>query len=314
MSAASISRTMTVVRLARRTGLLACLFACVLITGCNEFPDSINIPVRVCAIEGSPQAMGLQPGDSLDDFDSDLLNRVESAGEIWRKEGGIFFTESTFTLVIADPFPEGLLGDIDLDDHPFEPMSAADECKAAWRDFEPQQKGLTVVNARGFVNAGLAFAVVNPVTTLQVNGTRGDDLCGHPRQLTVADVAQTDWAVMVDHARLPSYEDSAIILAHEFGHMLMLDHGNGLDDNHDGLEPPDEGPRRFDGYCDPLGYAGGDNPAEDPPFTGCEDSSLMYRVSSSKCTELRPLQVEQAKEVARLIPGVSVGGHILDND
>ena len=38
-----------------------------------------------------------------------------------------------------------------------------------------------------------------------------------------------------------------LTLAHELGHAMLLGHGNGLDDNHDGLLPPTTGIRRFDG-------------------------------------------------------------------
>ena len=44
---------------------------------------------------------------------------------------------------------------------------------------------------------------------------------------------------------LKRYEPSKVV-AHELGHTLMLGHGNGLDDNADGLLPPTIGIRRFD--------------------------------------------------------------------
>src|SRR5262249_49662903 len=96
-------------------------------------------------------------------------------------------------------------------------------------------------------------------------------------------------------------------LAHELGHTLLLGHGNGLDDNHDGLQPPLSGARRFDQYCDPLALNPSTlDPREDDgtPFTNCVASSSVME-AHAPCNNLQPLQVDQAREVAKLLPGAS---------
>jgi hypothetical protein len=284
----------------------------VLTAGCFDDPDAIRMPIRLCALEGSPEAEGREPGEVDNSFGTGLFARVDAAAKIWRTEANIDFDPGVSMLVVADPYPDGFLGDIDEYTHGFEPQEVAENCADAWRSYDPQIKGLTVINARKFVNAGLTFGVTPGVQSpLRWSGSRAEDFCASPRHLSVADVAHSNWTILWDEALLPSYEHPAQILAHEIGHMLMLAHGNGLDDNHDGLEPPDgEGSRRFDADCDPLGLKEDDA----TPITTCEESnSLMARMTTS-CTHLQPLQVELAREVAHKVPGVSVGGVFLDND
>jgi hypothetical protein len=150
-------------------------------------------------------------------------------------------------------------------------------------------------------------------------GDRADDLCGHPRALTVDDVTPQLWGVVVDPRSYDEYSwiqgNPVYTLGHEFGHMLMLGHGNGLDDNGDGapagteyLPPFDDllGPsvRHFDENCDALGTE------EDAltPFVDCEQSaSLMRETGCYSISTLQPLQVEMARAVAELVPGASVG-------
>lgn len=275
--------------------------------------DFIAVPVRWCAIEGSPQAQGQAPGETV--AGRPLLNLLQRVNdEIWTPAAHIVFRSAIAPgiPVIADPAPpedgSEQLGDVDGGFLALEPQMAQMACEQAWAALAPEQRGLILVNVRRFVNAGLLKGVApGPNLALYVDsrkpgtGERGDDLCGQPRNLLVGDVTH-EYVAVADI----SLENDSKILAHELGHALFLGHGNGLDDNHDGLEPPQPGPRRYDEYCDPLWLAPPENTqvAEDQltPFTNCADSSSLMNLSGS-CPNLRPLQAETARAVAKLVPG-----------
>ncbi len=116
-------------------------------------------------------------------------------------------------------------------------------------------------------------------------------MCGNPRDLTAADVTQMLQIAHYDPAMykiIPytaeTFEPSRVV-AHELAHTMMLGHGNGLDDNADGLLPPTLGRRRFDEYCDVKG------PMEDT--TG---GTLMLPGADKNLT---PLQREMARATAK---------------
>src|SRR5207253_1989956 len=80
--------------------------------------------------------------------------------------------------------------------------------------------------------------------------------------------------------------DPAIILAHELGHALMLAHGDGLDNDGNGTQPPANGVRRFDQDCDSQEFQHIDQ------ANGAQGGSLMSEGGNLKT--LTPLQVELA--------------------
>jgi hypothetical protein len=137
-----------------------------------------------------------------------------------------------------------------------------------------------------------------------VDGQRGEDLCDEPRNLDARDVYELDgdadhpdvgFATIAEPSQFFSPDHHGRVLAHELGHVLALGHGNGLDDNHDGIEPGQPGARRFDEYCDPLGTD------EDPADQPC--TSLME--DGAPCEPLTALQVEMATAAAAVMPGCS---------
>lgn len=306
----------------RALGILAIFTICsFLVSGtCELNEESIYIPTRPCAVEGSPQANGKSPGDMTH---GPFTKRIDDAGRIFQAAGDLSFNSppSGEYPVIADPYPPEepgeRLGDVDDFDHSTEPEEMKDACRHAWALIS-RKRGTIIVNARAWIQDRLTVSTMGGVPPvppeLRVNGVRGDDLCSSPRNLTYADVAPKSWAVVVDQALFgldPYRYDPVLVLAHELGHTLMLGHGNGLDDNHDGQEPPQDGRRRFDEYCDPDGLSDPVEqiPVEDlrTPATTCETHSLMYYTASAFCGHLSELQIEQAREVALLIPGACKG-------
>ena len=178
---------------------------------------------------------------------------------------------------------------------------AVDFCEQAWMEQYPAETGITVVNARRLIpEVSVPVAGVAPGVplALRVGGTRGDAMCGNPRNLTAADVTQMLQIAHYDPAMykiIPytaeTFEPSRVV-AHELAHTMMLGHGNGLDDNADGLLPPTLGRRRFDEYCDVKG--------------SMEDTTGGTLMLPGADKNLTPLQREMARATARLVPGATL--------
>lgn len=281
------------------------------------------LPVRWCVMEGSSETSNMAPGSLAPTYrlDNDALLR---ANEIWAQAGIFFFSvaidrNGTKGIpVINDPDTFQALGeqvgDIDATaGDPFESQQASFECQRTWAQLAPDLKGPIVVTAKKFVNAGLTLAGASqPAFALWVagrsplTGARGDDLCGSPRRLVDSDVFEIDgnsnhtdvgWLVISQPDEFASVDQRARALAHELGHILLLSHGNGLDDDGNGNEVGTIGPRRFDDYCDPVGSSNEDLPS---PEEDCK-SLMDGRVGCGRT--LKPLQIEQARAAAALMPG-----------
>jgi hypothetical protein len=279
-----------------------------------------QVPVRMCVLEGSALAAGKSPGETIEG--KQLLALLESVNkDIWFPNAQVAFSsaiESAFP-VIADPTPPGpqtcgLRGDLDAagfanGDGPF----AETACATAWRQRYPDKVGIPIIFARDFCDSGsIKGGAAGPAAQLYVksrkvfSGARGDDLCGVPKHLTGADITnqfRKPFVIIIDPARDPAVRNH---LAHELGHNLFLGHGNGLDDDRNGTSAGRPGPRRYDEYCDPGWFLPTDDSklAEEVsvPFINCEQSSSLMNESAS-CSNLQPLQVETARDVARLMPG-----------
>jgi hypothetical protein len=200
------------------------------------------------------------------------------------------------------------VGDIDAGTFSIEHWMAAFECQKAWLALDYSLEGPIVVTVRKYGNIGFAeaFGVSSgPDFDLQVGNDREDDFCAEPRHITTEDVFDMDgistehadvgFATVAQPGEFASANHHGRVLAHELGHMLTLGHGNGLDDNGDGQPAGTTGSRRFDEYCDPLGK--GEDASDEPCNSLMEDGA--------PCEPLTPLQIEQARAVAALMPGCS---------
>jgi hypothetical protein len=278
-----------------------------------ELQDLIQVPVRWCILQGSPQAQGKAPGEILPG--TKLLALIQKLNTVWVPGARIAFRPafSSGIPVIADPIPTDNdflnVGDIDLSGFlgSGEPALAASAGEQAWLALAPSQRGVMLVNVNRMPGPSLILGVAPaPSNALLQGGARHAALCSSPRQLLVSDLTPQFTAV-VDQAlytgvTYPSGADMPhLALAHELGHVLLLGHGNGFDDDQDGVQPPANGPRLYDEYCD-------DWPAEDTltPSVSCEVSSSMMQTSAG-CPNLRPHQIEAARAAAKLVPGALFG-------
>lgn len=261
-----------------------------------------QLPVQICAIEGSAAAAGGKPG-AMAPIGRALTTLAKVNEDIWYPQAQVAFSTATDQSipVIADRSTYyGQVGDIEL----FlstEAQEAADACTSAWQLRFPGRPGIPFVIPRSFFQAGLTAGVApRPPRELQVassvsgSGQRGDALCGYPVKLEPRDLVKP--FVVIPDFTWDKFGNATFALAHELGHNLYLGHGNGLDDNGDGLSAGSPGPRRYDDYCDPGGAA---EDVNNP--TGC---SLMHE---NACKALRPLQVETARGVAIYRPGFRDG-------
>jgi DNA-binding beta-propeller fold protein YncE len=305
-----------------------------------------------------------QPGEPYQPYttgnantDQVLLSRLRQAtDQVWIDQAQIAFRAANVPHIpiIADEnqsaSPNHHLGDVETGPFNIDASTPAQECEMAWANYFPDQQGIIAVNVRQFVSNGttqstegftpapqdLVFALTGQE---QAQGTppRSNALCSYPRQLEVTDLDGLDVTVIDANNYGPRDANgnsgnyigttAATTLAHEFGHSLLLGHGDGVDNDQNGALPPTAGPRKYDGYCDEV-FGGAD-----PPYTSvldeCQNANSVadtfipiedhetclakyvapsapcgsVMVPGSGCSTLRPLQVETARDAAKIEPG-----------
>jgi hypothetical protein len=272
-----------------------------------------QVPVHFCAVEGSALAGSARAGQMVPA--GWMLKTLAAANQsIWYPQAQIAFSTASDNRipVIQDPTPpngsNGALGDLDVWLRA-DGLEVARVCEQAWELRFPGRRGVPVINARQLFEQPATLGVsAGPEAALYVagrktgSGQRGDDLCGWPVRLTAADL-DDQFVIMPDQ----SWQTSAAVrtLAHELGHTLFLGHGNGLDDDADGRPAGVTGPRRYDEYCDPDWLAPPSNTDVAEDIGRTPSCSLMHVWACS--SDLRPLQVETARGVARFAPGAVDG-------
>lgn len=264
-----------------------------------------SIPLRWCAMENTTVADS--PGTFGEpDTDGVLWRRHERAtDQIWTPGAGITFRSAITNQVmqnanfpkITDPSPpppasRGQRGDVlDPDFGAAEYNEVRSRCESAWSTLSAQygipNVGLIAVSIRRFVDA-------NGVPTNKwgkaVNGwttqSMSDNVCTNPERIT-----SINGAVLVvdpDPAITPGLgagPNDARLVAHELGHVLMLGHGNGVDDNNNGV---------FDSDCDSA-ETNWTNP-----------TTIMHGDTSIATTTITPQQRTRSRLAAQKTSGMQI--------
>lgn len=279
----------------------------------------VQVPVRMCVLSGSLLSGERRNSDTIAGRAGtkiyELLLRANS--EIWYPAAQIAFSTSIDTdyPVVDDPKQpelcsiEGNIADDGLASDG-EPAQAAAACAQAWDRMYPGHVGLPVVWVRDVCLSGDVRGVSSGAPPrFKISGSRGEDLCASPRAVELQDMldpSHPQYLAVIEPGREGGSDASVVpALAHEFGHNLFLGHGNGLDDDSDSVPLGSPGARLYDTYCD-----------IDERSADSDRFSLMSaEISNNK--ELKPLQIETAREIGRVMPGArdtTPQGPLLDFD
>ena len=287
------------------------------LSGCDK--QRIALVIRPCVVRGMAWTVDASGktvtanGDTVVDAKvSDLMDQVNA---IWTAGADIAFllpvanSHNGHVPIIEDPFPPGTpggagsLGDIQQDQDGTESLetdAAVAACDAAWAaDFPGAvQPGITVVFVRGFVrtdghvNVSLAAFETPYFQTYTQARFAGRDLCVKPRTILPADVAHR-WTLIqtaINSSNAPGFFGT--VLAHELGHALLLRHGDGVDNDNNGV---------FDESCDQNEFNAFDLKASH------DQLSLMYPTVFADVTTITALQRDLARTAAVQIAG-ELGG------
>ena len=277
--------------------------------------DFIQIPVRWCVVEGSPQAQGVSGPKSHGGVvqtvpGTKLLGLLQLANDqIFFPQSHVLFRNASAPRgipVIDDPDGTKFLevpGEVEIGSGV---SKVATPCEQAWSQLYPEQRGTVLVNAT-LLDKGI---ILGAAPSLKSDLARiAPTLCRFPAMLDVAALGSIQSVAIHDLDRCssrsycppPTRESVALTLSHELGHSLALGHGDGLDNNGDGAPAGTPGRRLYDTYCDPRGVVSADYdfPVEDQ---GAAGRSLMNYTNS---TTITPLQKETLRSLAKLVPGAT---------
>ena len=211
-------------------------------TGLDD-SDPIFVPIRWCALQGSP-AVTNPGGVGEPDTDSVLWRRHERVTDnIFAPQALISFRSAFVSAaassanfpVIPDPAPPpggpGVQGDIVFGT---ELQDAVANCRTAWDGLETTLgvniEGPVGLNLRHFVNADGSTSSLAGHGTFWVSFAT--TACGSHITSNNGDIA---YASSIDNSFTLASDPHDALLAHELGHTLSLAHGNGLNDDGDGV-------------------------------------------------------------------------------
>lgn len=271
--------------------------------------ETIVIPVRWCALELTPTVIN-PTSLGATSTNGVLLARLQRAtNDVWLPGANIILRSaltpavnvSNFPVIAdpAPPFPDvtenppgngpGGFGDILLPAFPNSPVewnAVRTECEEEWDHLEVASgtplPGVIAFSFNQFVDANGIPTTVKGLGEPPTMFTGATFPCVNPPQPFTWTLGA--FTGLADFKFVGTASRDAKAVAHEFGHVLFLGHGNGLDDDGDMV---------YDGFCDPT-EAGLDLPA-----------TIMHPTLSATTptTVVTPLQRATSRAIARGTPG-----------
>jgi YVTN family beta-propeller protein len=305
--------------------------------------DEITIPVRWCAVQGSPatamaggQFFGPDGSSTTDQVLLTLLQQVND--QFWLPGAHIVFRAEPYPFmtghfpIIPDPIRPGQgsppgagkLGDIGVHQTIFGDSSAEWDaavlsCKAMWEQPAaaqgiPPVPGIIAINVREFVDdidgTELTIAGVTPMAPASLqnsqHGLKADNLCKYPRHLTVDDVTPEESVAVVDPALYAN--NSQTIFEGQGDPALTLAHelGHALLLGHgNGLDPDQDGalPPNPGSRLFDSYCDPKGGPNSGDPNPPDNSCASLMDSENHSCPMITPLQREAARDVAVLVPG-----------
>jgi hypothetical protein len=255
-------------------------------------------------------------GTSAASVDQHVTDLIEQVNSIWVAGANIAFfsvppqSNDGRIPIIEDPLTApGESGDLEQEEGTpslsYEVGLAVDECNQAWtKDLGANPPGIPIVLARGFVNPAGTYDTVmvgaeDPLSGVYMRAAQeGRDLCSRSRTVLAEDVAGRSVVVQTRpkdvHGQLVWNDIPvlALVVAHELGHSLLLQHGDGRDNDGNG---------RFDYGCDTPEFNQFDLVA---PY---DQRTIMDPYTNPDWTRITPLQAQLARAAAAVTPG-TIGG------
>ena len=275
--------------------------------------------MKRCVVDGSPWTR--KNGSPNPNGAAWLAGEAtDEAISIWTAGADIGFIFLPEVLVIPDPVPPpegpGILGDLEqdfggLNNPSVEVDAAVTSCRSRWAEYwaalaasetPPRDPttldpgGITVVFAgelRAHGGGPQQLAGFTPTSKIYGTTSAMPSVCERPYHIDPQFLSNGDqWTVIETRDSMSTHamtQPSALVglnLAHELGHVLLLRHGDGMDNDGDG---------RFDGDCDT-------DEIDDPNSLA---ANLMAPFPAGK--DLTSFQRDLARAAALLIPGAFSG-------
>lgn len=268
--------------------------------------DMIYVPVLWCWTSGSPS---LSSGSSTLATNEVAVQRLRTAStSILTPGAGIAVLPYASAATQNLPFPVINIAVPSTDPTSFVAgdvnsalrSNAANACKSAWLARDPNAKGIPVVSARKvYQKYGSSYYNLYGTSSWGLNWS--GTLC--QSNWNVSSGNNGGALVLVSDPAYTDADPKQRNLSHELGHALFLAHGNGVDNDGDGLTETCDGAWSAAGtrYLQPAP----NNALDEPSSYLAAPDNLMVQGNNSRATTITPQQRMVMRTVAAKVPGAT---------